>query len=478
MTRRFLLSALLCLIPVLGLAGKKETGVKVIPYPSSVEIGKGQFKGAGALFSCENSIDGQSITAIRSFAERIALISGRSSSVAVPAGNLKKAVEEAKVKGFFFLKDESLGKEAYSIKISKKSCIVRASDHNGFIYALETLKQLTDPAIFGEEIDGSQMFYFPCVEISDAPRISDRAIRLDCSRHFWSVEEVKRVLDIMSVYKLNRFFWHLSDDQGWRLEIRQFPKLTEIGAFRNGTMVGQDFNSNDGIRHGGFYTREQVKDIIAYAYERGIDVIPEIELPGHTSAILAAYPILSCAGEGDFEVKTTWGVFDSTICPGKEMTYSFLEGVFNEIVDLFPCDYVSIGTGECPHTEWKDCPDCQSAIRNLDLKGEGDRSAEDLLQDYMVSRLEVFLTSRGRKIASREEVDLEALCGSDKVQPSLWTEHVATPEDLEALLLPQLTALSEILWCNPQSRDEARYQSSLQNESVRIFKEMGYNYKK
>ena len=541
-----LIAAVALLVPVLATA-KQETKINVIPYPQSVEIGKGQFKAAGANFNCESSIDSKSIEAIRKLAEELTYVSGRTSTVAVPAGFLKSIAEEGKMKGFVFLKDGSMGPEAYSIDVSGKSCIVRANGFNGFLYALQTIRQLTDVSVFGEKVDANQKFMIPCVKINDKPRFAYRGLHLDCSRHFWPVEEVKKYLDIMAVYKLNKFHWHLTDDQGWRIEIKKFPRLTEVGAFRNGTMVGADPNTNDGVRYGGYYTQDQIREIVAYAADRGIDIIPEIEVPGHSSAAIAAYPMLSCTA-GPFEVPTTWGIFSHTLCPGKDAMFNFLNAVFTEVAELFPYEYVHIGGDECPRTDWEVCPDCQERIKELGLKGDDKHSAEDYLQNYVTARVQEILAEKGRKIIGWDEIlegnlaegatvmswrgtkggieasakgfDVimtpntycyfdylqaqqgEPLGGGDLtlekvysyepfdgldaaqqkhilgVQANVWTEFMPTVEHMEYMLLPRLTALSEVQWCTPENKNLERYKYALENESIGIFKSMGFNYRK
>jgi hexosaminidase len=397
-----ILAVALVLIPGALSAKKVETVINVIPYPQSVTIGKGVFKGAGANFNCDPAIDAQSARIIRDFADKITFVSGRTNSVATPIG-LDKAASEGKMKGFVFLKDGSMGPEEYSIDIKKKTCLVKASAYNGFLYAIQTLKQLTDVAIFSGKVDPSQKFYFPAVSIKDKPRFAYRGMHLDCARHFFSVEEVKKYLDIMATYKLNRLHWHLTEDQGWRIEIKKYPKLTQIGAFRNGTMVGKDFKSNDGIRYGGYYTQDQIRDVVAYASSLGITVIPEIDLPGHMLGALAAYPELGCTG-GPYEVWTRWGVSEEVMCPGKEAMFTFLEDVFTELLDLFPSEYIHIGGDECPKTEWEKCPDCQARIKALGIKADSKHTAEQYLQSYVTARVQKFLNDKGRKIIGWDEV--------------------------------------------------------------------------
>ena len=381
-------------------AKESETTINVIPYPQSVEVGKGTFKGAGANFNCDQAIDAKSQEIIKEFADKITFVSGRICSYATPMG-LDKDYD--KVKGFIFLNDASLAEEEYSIAVSKINCIVRASSYNGFLYAIQTLKQLTSVNIFGNEPNPAEKFLFPCVKIQDKPRFGYRGMHLDCSRHFFSVEEVKKYLDIMALYKLNRFHWHLTDDQGWRVEIKKYPKLTEVGAFRNGTVIKKDWGSNDGVRYGGYYTQEQMKDIVAYAGKLGIVVIPEIDLPGHMMGALAGYPELGCTG-GPYEVWTRWGISDQVLCPGKDGMFTFLEDVFTELMDIFPSEYIHIGGDECPKTEWEKCPACQARIKALGIKADERHTAEQFLQSYVTARVQKFLNDHGRKIIGWDEI--------------------------------------------------------------------------
>ncbi len=523
------------------------TTVNVIPYPQSVEVEKGAFKGAGANFNCDPAIDAKSQEIIKEFAGRLSLVSGRISSYATPVGLEKDC---SKVKGFIFLKDSGLAEEEYSIAICKSGCTVRASSYNGFLYALQTLKQLTSVSVFGDKPDPAEKFLFPCVKIQDKPRFGYRGMHLDCARHFFSVEEVKKYLDVMALYKLNRFHWHLTDDQGWRAEIKKYPKLTEVGAFRNGTVIKKDWGSNDGIRYGGYYTQDQMRDVVAYAAKLGIVVIPEVDLPGHMMGVLAGYPELGCTG-GPYEVWTRWGVSPEVLCPGKEGMFTLLEDVFTELMDIFPSEYIHIGGDECPKTEWEKCPDCQARIKALGIKADEHHTAEQYLQSYVTARVQKFLNDHGRKIIGWDEVlegelakgatvmswrgtaggikassmgfdvimtpntycyfdyyqspdqdkepfgiggnlPLEKVYGYEPfdgldagqqkhilgVQANLWTEYIATPEHLEYMLLPRMTALSEVQWCRPEDKNPDRFKAALQAESFKIFDILGYNYRK
>ena len=392
-----------CCLASPALRAKDDLTVDVIPRPALVEPGKGTFRAAGAFFNCDPRIEVRTQRASRGLADRITFVSGRTCSFASPVGLTPAAAESKRTKGFLFLKEEAMGDEAYTIDISPKACIVKAGGHSGFLYALQTLRQLMPVSIFGMQTDASEHFPMPCVKIADKPRFGYRGLLLDCSRHFYSVEDIKKTLDLMLLFKMNRFHWHLTDDQGWRVEIKKYPRLTQVGAFRTGTMVGKDFNSNDGVRYGGYYTQEQMREIVAYAADRGITVIPEIDLPGHMQGALAAYPQLGCTG-GPYTVRTTWGVSEEVLCAGKEESFQFLEDVFTELMDIFPSEYFHIGGDECPKKEWSQCPACQERIRQLGLKADGKHSAEVYLQNYVTARVQKFLAEHGRKIIGWDEI--------------------------------------------------------------------------
>ena len=260
----------------------------------------------------------------------------------------------------------------------------------GLFYGMQTLTQLL-PA------EGAPPLLVPAVHITDYPRFRYRGLLLDVARHFFPVEFIKKQLDLMAQYKLNMFHWHLTDDQGWRIEIKKYPRLTEIGSRRKETIKLQFFDPyvGDGVPHGGYYTQEQVRDIVAYARARHITVIPEIEMPGHAQAALASYPELACT-PGPFEVSTTWGVHKDVFCP-KEVTFRFLEGVLTEVMDLFPGQYVHIGGDEVPKDRWKESPEAQAVIRREGLKNEEE------LQSYFIRRIEKFLNARGKRLIGWDE---------------------------------------------------------------------------
>ena len=403
MMKRFLMIIAL-LSPLCGLAAK-TTVPEIVPAPQKLELTKGTFNFKGVSINCDPAMDKQAVRAVRQLAERLTLVSGKISSVASPIG-LAKVVETGKLKGLYFINDASIAPEAYKISVGKSATVVRASDYNGFFYAIQTIQQLLPLEIYGSAPALSAKWRVPCCEIEDAPRFGYRGILLDCCRHFFSVDEVKKVLDVMGMYKINRFHWHLTEDQGWRIEIDKYPKLTEIGAFRDYTIIKRDMNSNDGTRHGGFYTKEQIRDIVAYAQARGITIIPEVDLPGHMQAALASYPELGCAGSQPqpYKVRTYWGVSKQVLNVGKESTMQFLEDVCGEVADLFPGEYFNIGGDECPRDEWKTDPDCQAKIKELGLVSDESASAEARLQNYVTARMQKFLATKGKKIIGWDEI--------------------------------------------------------------------------
>lgn len=290
-----------------------------------------------------------------------------------------------------YVQNGSLAEEAYVIDVTRKGVRVEASGQRGYNYAQQTLMQM-----------GSTL---PCCHIEDAPRFSYRGLHLDEARHFFGKEAVMKYLDIMAFHKLNAFHWHLTDDQGWRIEIKKYPELTAVGSVRNGTCIRRNYNTNDGIPYGEgmWYTQEDIKDIVEYAAAKGIEVIPEIDLPGHMLAALAAYPHLGCTG-GPYQVWHRWGVSDDVLCVGNEQVYAFLEDVLDEVCGLFPGRYIHIGGDECPKTSWKACPKCQAKIKELGLKGDADHDAEHYLQSYVMNRVESYLKTKGKDVIGWDEI--------------------------------------------------------------------------
>lgn len=280
--------------------------------------------------------------------------------------------------------------EFYSLEITPKQIHIKSYTKQGYFLALQTLIQIIQNNQKNKQI--------PAVKIEDQPKFAWRGMHLDVCRHFFTVEEVKQYIDYLAMYKLNTFHWHLTDDQGWRIEIKKYPKLTQIGSKRKESMIGAYVdNTFDGKPYGPyFYTQDQIKDVVKYATEMHITVVPEIEMPGHALAALSAYPELACT-KGPFESATKWGVFDDVFCP-KDETFTFLENVLDEVIALFPSQYIHIGGDECPKTRWKECAHCQALIKKNNLKDEHG------LQSYFIQRIEKYLNGKGRKIIGWDEI--------------------------------------------------------------------------
>jgi hexosaminidase len=422
----------------------------------------------------------------------------------------------------------------YELTVAKEAIKFKGT-RQGLFYAMETFIQLLPSA-------KNSSFSIPRLSIKDYPRFEYRGMHLDVSRHFFPPEFIKKYIDYLALHKFNYFHWHLTDDQGWRIEIKKYPKLTSVGAFRNGTIIGRyPGTGNDNTPYGGFYTQEQIKEIVKYAADRFITIIPEIELPGHSSAAIAAYPELSCfpdestqiphgaAWSGSTtgkQVQQTWGVFEDVFCPS-EYTFNFLENVLDEVIQLFPAKYIHIGGDECPKETWKRSPFCQQLIKAQGLKDEHG------LQSYFVQRIEKYVNSKGRsiigwdeilegglapnatvmswrgeaggiaaaklghnvimtpdtwcyfdhsqnkhedsvtiggylpieKVYSYEPVPTVLNAGETKyilgAQGNVWTEYMGNTRKVEYMLLPRMSALSEVLWSPKEKKDWKSFESKL-----------------
>lgn len=377
---------ILIIAAAVSCSGKPQT-IDVIPQPQQVQKGLGSFDMRGASVNAEAVSDAMAAAYIATFVHTL--------EEKVPAKDNGGSI--------VFCDDPELGAEEYTLDVNRKGISISASTSAGYVYAIQTLKQLMPAEIWGGEKDPKADWKIKAVSVRDYPRFGYRGVLLDCARHFFSIEEVYRFIDILVAHKMNRLHWHLTDDQGWRIEIKKYPLLTEVGAWRNGTMVGRDWNSDDHIRYGGYYTQEQLKAVVAYAAERGMTIIPEIDLPGHMQAVLTAYPQLGCCG-GPYEVRKIWGVSDDVLCAGNEQTYRLLEDVLTEVMDIFPSEYIHIGGDECPKLRWESCPKCQARIKELGLRSDEHFKAEEYLQSYVMNRVEAFLNAHGRRIIGWDEV--------------------------------------------------------------------------
>ncbi|MDX1587106.1 MAG: beta-N-acetylhexosaminidase [Balneolaceae bacterium] len=297
--------------------------------------------------------------------------------------------------------DSPDNEEGYVLSVTSDRIEIGAKSAQGLFYGVQSLLQLLPPEINYKDpsfVPADFEWNIPVVEITDYPRYEYRGMHLDVARHFFPVEFLKEYIDLLAMHKMNRFHWHLTEDQGWRIEIKQYPLLTEVGGWRDSTLIGKAGSGEfDGIRYGGYYTQEQVREIVQYAADRFITVIPEIEMPGHSSAALEAYPQLGCEPEKDYQAQTTWGVFEDIYCPSEE-TFTFLENVLSEVIELFPSEYIHIGGDEAPKTAWENSELAQQVIEREGLEDEHE------LQSYFIKRIEQFLNSRGRQIIGWDEI--------------------------------------------------------------------------
>lgn len=351
----------------------------LIPYPESYCSKPGSF----LLTPASVIIIDKKIAANESdfFIDLIAKVYGIKLSV---------SAADSKENCIYLTEDLQQAAEGYKMEVNNKNVLISGRGA-GIFYGLQTLFQCI-------EKNEKNELLIQCCSVTDKPRFTWRGMHLDVSRHFFPKEFIKTYIDYLAMYKMNTFHWHLVDDQGWRIEIKKYPALTNKGAYRNGTLTGHAGLSNkyDTIRYGGYYTQEEIREIVAYATKRHVTVVPEIEMPGHSLAALSAYPQYACT-RGPFEAARTWGVFEDVYCP-KEETYSFLKDILTEVMELFPGKYIHIGGDECPKTRWEKCEECQVLMKKKGLKNEME------LQSYFISRIDSFVTSKGRSIIGWDEI--------------------------------------------------------------------------
>ena len=387
MNRFFLFVAALFFMP-LAVMSRGVADFRVVPLPQSIVEQKGKPFELSKLSSIRY-IGGEDMRRNATFL----------AGYVRQATGMAAAVEEGKaVKNVIALRiDPKISsREGYRITVTEKGIAIDGGGAQGVFYGIQTLRKAL-PAGEGSDVA------FPAVVVEDAPRFKYRGMHLDVSRHFFGEDFVKRYIDMLALHHINIFHFHISDDQGWRVEIKKYPRLTEVGAWRQRTVIGRNMGIYEWKRYGGYFTQEQIRGIVEYARQRYITVIPEIDMPGHMEAALASYPELGCTG-GPYEVEPNWGVFDDILCAGRERTFEFVEGVLDEIMQLFPSEYIHIGGDEAPRTRWKVCADCQRRISQEGLQGEGKRSAEDRLQGYFMKRVERYLNSKGRKAIGWDEL--------------------------------------------------------------------------
>ena len=368
----------------------------IIPQPQKIELRAGVFKLAPDTKIFANPGSTETANQLAAQLRR---------STGYPLKVSTKFFSGTAVKGGILLTTRSastnLDAEGYELTVAPDAIVIRAPTQAGLFYGMQTLLQLLPPDIFSTQLVANTSWQIPCVQIEDRPRFKWRGLMLDVSRHFFTRPEVEQLLDAMALFKLNTFHWHLVDDQGWRIEIKKYPKLTQIGAWRPGVGFDLDPKSTtaydpDG-RYGGFYTQDDIREVVAYAAARHITIVPEIEMPGHSSAALAAYPQFSCTG-GPFNPELKGGVFHGIYCTGNDETYVFLQGVLAEVFQLFPGKYIHIGGDEVPTDEWRHCPKDQAVIQREGLKNESE------LEGYFIRRMEKFINARGRTLIGWSEI--------------------------------------------------------------------------
>jgi hexosaminidase len=424
-----------------------------------------------------------------------------------------------------------LGPEGYTLQVLPGTVFAKAATPRGLFYACQSIRQLLPPQIESKKKVKNIAWTIPAVEIEDKPRYSWRGMHLDVGRHYFDVDFIKKYIDMLVLHKMNTFHWHLTEDQGWRVEIKKYPKLTEISAWREGEN-GEKYP--DGKKYGGFYTQDQIREVVAYAQERFVTVVPEIEMPGHTVAVLTAYPELSCTG-GPFNVREQWGIAEDVFCAGNEKTFEFIENVLTEVVELFPGTYFHIGGDESPKARWEKCPKCQARIKAEGLKDEHE------LQSYFIKRVEKFLLSKKKRLIGWDEILEGGLApnaavmswrgmgggiaaatqghdvvmsptshcyfdyyqGDPKQEPkaiggylplekvysfeptpenltreqaqhilgaqgNVWTEYMATTDYVEYMAAPRLCALAEVVWSPKELRDWDSFQKRLGTHLMRL----------
>lgn len=389
-----LAKATLCVCCLLASVGVFAQTVRyaILPRPAKLEEKTGTFTlPQKASITLEKEDAGLRLVAGQ-LADQLAKATGQRPSITT--GSV------AKRQGIYFATDRkgTLGKEGYTLSVTPDRIIITAVGAEGFFYGMQSLLQLMPVEVFSPKPIAGVRWTVPCCLIKDQPRYSYRGLHLDVSRHFFPVEFVKKYIDLIALHKQNVFHWHLTDDQGWRIEIKKHPKLTELGSVRKQTMIGRyGDNKYDKTPYGGFYTQEQIRDVVRYAQERFVTVIPEIEMPGHAMALLVAYPELGSNPDKIVPVGTKWGVFEDVMFP-REETFRVLEDVLTEVMGLFPSQYIHIGGDECPKTQWRESRFCQELMRKEGLKDEHE------LQSYFIRRIDKFITSKGRKMIGWDEI--------------------------------------------------------------------------
>ncbi|MEX2336176.1 MAG: beta-N-acetylhexosaminidase [Fulvivirga sp.] len=507
-----------------------EADYPIVPKPVSLEILDGKFliDEDTRIFASEEV--GQEASLL---SEMLKTATGKNIAIVNASEGNKRGI-------YLTLDDDIQNNEGYSLIVYYDNIKISAKSAKGIFYGIQSLRQLMLP---GTEKSSVEELTIPAVNIKDEPRYAYRGMLLDVGRHMFPVDFIKKYIDLIAMHKMNTFQWHLTDDQGWRIEIKKYPRLTEIGSIRKETQLDKNHNPyiGDGKVYGGFYSQEEIKDIVAYAQAKHVTIIPEIELPGHSRAAQAAYPELG--NTGPHEVATKWGIFEEIYAP-KEETFEFLEGVLTEVMELFPSEYIHIGGDEAPKKEWEESSLAQEVIKREGLKDEHE------LQSYFIQRIERFLNKNGRKIIGWDEILEGGLAPNATVmswrgveggiaaakqghnvimtpnsyvyfdyhqanpegepvgigghinvekvysfeptpnelsdeeakhilgaQANLWTEYIKTSDHVEYMVLPRMSALAEVLWTNSENKDWEDFKKRLKLLSKR-YDALGLNYAK
>ena len=368
----------------------------IIPEPVSMTVSEGGFNLDRQTKIHVDTTNAEVRTVAKQLKKKLDLATGYDIAITTkqPASNLIMLQVDSDTANY-------VNSEAYRLTSDEDHITIKGPSAAGLFYGMQSLLQLFPAQIYQQDytlVPQNVDWSVPSVEIKDYPRFEYRGMHLDVARHFFPVEFVKRYIDLLAMHKMNRFHWHLTEDQGWRIEIEQYPKLTEVGAWRDSTLVGHyGTGIYDDQRYGGFYTQEEIREVVDYAQKRHVTIIPEIEMPGHASAALAAYPELGCVEDKNYQVKTTWGVFEDIYCPS-EQTFTFLENVLTEVMRLFPSKYIHIGGDEAPKTQWEESELAQQVIEREGLNNEKE------LQSYFITRIEAFLNENSRQIIGWDEI--------------------------------------------------------------------------
>lgn len=392
MKRSFLLSLLMMVIAAASAAPKADYA-KVVPVPDKIVP---YAKGGAYELSASTRIyytSGQADMARNAqfLAQYIKDMTKLSLTPAAVKGKGKDGIS------LVLAPKAKLAPEAYEISVDKKGVTITGKTAAGVFYGIQTLRKSLPV------LQSAGTVELPAARVEAAPRFGYRGMMLDCSRHFFPVKFVKEYIDLIALHNMNRLHWHISDDQGWRFSVPGYPKLTEVGSKRAQTVLGHNSEVEDGTPYGGYYTDDEIRDIVKYAAERYITIVPEVDMPGHMMAALASYPELGCTG-GPYKTGEYWGVYRDILCAGNEKVYSFIKDVLNHVCDLFPGQYIHIGGDESPRVRWEHCPKCQAMIAKLGLKDKDGQAKEALLQGYFANRVQKYLETKGRRVIGWDEL--------------------------------------------------------------------------